>query len=93
MKEGNRRRREAIDDPELWKFFRPDGRLERMPASRALRRRLLERLASRFERDREYPESEVNVALSAVHNDFASLRRALVDEAVLRRDHGSYRRA
>jgi len=93
MKEGNRRRREAIDHPILWKFFRADGRLERLPASRALRRRLLERLAGRFAEGRHYPEGEVNSALGAFHDDFAWLRRCLVDEGLLRRERGSYWRA
>lgn len=87
---GNVRRREA--EPELWKWFRADGRLERMPAGAADRRRVLERIAERFERGREYDESEVNVLLSQVDNDFAMLRRYLVDERILKRDKGRYRR-
>jgi len=86
---GNARRREA--DPELWKWFRPDGRLERMPAAPADRRRVLERIAERFERGRDYEEREVNVLLSLVDNDFATLRRYLIDERILEREEGRYR--
>lgn len=86
---GNVRRREA--DPTLWKWFRADGRLERMPAAPADRRRVLERIAERFERGRDYAEGEVNVLLSPVDPDFAMLRRYLIDERILERDKGTYR--
>jgi hypothetical protein len=86
---GNVRRREA--DPELWKWFRADGRLERMPAAPTDRRRVLERIAERFERGREYEEREVNVMLSQVESDFATLRRYLIDERILEREKGRYR--
>jgi hypothetical protein len=89
---GNARRRAAVNDPELWKWFRADGRLERMPASPAARTRVLARVVQRFEREREYDEREVNVLLSQVDNDFATLRRYLVDEGLLRREKGRYRR-
>lgn len=90
---GNVRRRAAVDDPELWKWFRADGRLERMPASPADRRKVLARIAERFEPGREYDEREVNIMLSQVDNDFATLRRYLVDEDLLRREKGRYRRS
>lgn len=86
---GNVRRREA--DPDLWKWFRANGRLERMPAAPADRRRVLERIAERFERGRDYAEAEVNVLLSPVDPDFAMLRRYLIDERILERDKGIYR--
>jgi ArsR family transcriptional regulator len=86
---GNVRRRGA--DPQLWKWFRADGRLERMPAAPTDRRRVLERIAERFERGREYEEREVNVMLSQVDNDFATLRRYLIDERILEREKGRYR--
>lgn len=86
---GNVRRREA--DPELWNWFRADGRLERMPAGPADRRRVLERIAERFERGRDYTEGEVNVLLSPVDPDFAMLRRYLIDERILEREKGIYR--
>lgn len=90
---GNVRRREAVEDPELWKWFRADGRLERLPASTADRRKVLARIAERFEPGRDYDEREVNIMLSQVDNDFATLRRYLVDEGLLQREKGRYRRS
>lgn len=92
MKPGNERRREAVDDPELWRFYRADGRLAAIPAKRAMRARLLAHLAERFDRGREYSEDEVNTALWSSYNDYATLRRYLIDEKLLTRDRGVYRR-
>ena len=53
---------------------------------------MLRYLAARFEPGREYHESEVNRILQGVHADHAMLRRYLVDEKLLRRASGRYRR-
>lgn len=89
---GNVKRREATGERELWKWLRADGRLERMPAAPADRRKVLERIAERFERGRDYEEREVNLLLGQVDNDFATLRRYLIDERILVREKGTYRR-
>ena len=93
MRQGNDRRREAIADPELWRYVRADGRLAAMPRRRAHRVRLLEHLAERFEPGREYPEAEVNRILEGFDPDFAMLRRYLIDERLLVRERDRYRRA
>jgi hypothetical protein len=90
---GNDVRRAVFDGPpELAAFFR-NGRLETMPAARERRRALLVHVAGRFETGREYGEDEVNGILQAVHSDHATLRRYLIDERLLRRERGVYRRA
>jgi hypothetical protein len=90
---GNDVRRASFDGPpELAAFFR-NGRLETIPASRERRQALLAHVAARFEPAREYREDEVNRILQGVHSDHAALRRYLVDEGLLRRERGVYRRA
>jgi hypothetical protein len=89
---GNVRRREAVGDANVWKWFRPDGRLERMPASPVDRHTVLAYIADRFERGREYGEPEVNVILAQIDRDAASLRRHLVDTGLMTRSAGRYRR-
>jgi hypothetical protein len=81
----------ANEDEEavLRTFFR-NGRLTELPARRAKRRIVLERIAIEFEPGRRYDEGEVNVTVARFHTDHAALRRALVDEGFLDRDHGSY---
>ena len=54
--------------------------LVEIPANRAKRQVLLQRLALEFEVGRRYHEREVNEILFAFHPDWSSLRRHLVDE-------------
>ena len=54
---------------------------------------VLERIAVEFEPGRRYDEKEVNVVVGRFFNDYAAIRRYLVDERFLDRDHGVYWRA
>jgi biotin operon repressor len=84
----------ASDDEEavLRTFFR-NGRLTEIPQKRAKRLIVLERIAVEFEPGRRYGEKEVNVAVGRFFDDYAAVRRYLVDEGFLDRDHGVYWRA
>ena len=85
----------AADDSEeavLKTFFR-DGRLTEIPAKAAKRSIILERIALEFEPGVRYGEKEVNVIVGRFFNDYASLRRYLVDEGFLTREHGVYWRS
>ena len=84
----------ATDDEEhvLRTFFR-NGRLTEVPMKQTKRRIVLERIALEFEPGRRYDEQEVNVIVGAFFNDHAALRRYLVDEGFLDRDHGEYWRS
>jgi hypothetical protein len=82
--------------PEQAKLLQPfmrDGRLVSMPARAAKRRVLLDLLAGLFEPGQRYPEIEVNRILGRFHDDYATLRRSLVDEGFLDRGEGVYWRA
>ena len=70
-----------------------DGRIERVPARRKVRAAVLLEVVSRFEPGREYAEKEVNEVLLGVHEDFAYLRRELVNYRYLERVGGRYRTA
>jgi hypothetical protein len=70
-----------------------DGRLERVPGKRKVRAAALLEVVSRFEPGREYSEPEVNEILLGVHEDFAYLRRELVNYHYLERESGRYRTA
>jgi hypothetical protein len=50
-------------------------------------------VALEFEPGRRYDEKEVNATVARYFTDHAALRRTLVDEGFLDRDHGEYRRA
>ena len=76
----------------LSRFFH--GRtLHEIPANRAKRLIVLERLALEFDVGRRYPESQVNEILGAFHPDWSSLRRYLVDEGFMTRADNHYWRS
>ncbi|MEU8421125.1 DUF2087 domain-containing protein [Micromonospora sp. NPDC048835] len=83
-------------DPVLRTFLRA-GVLVGMPAQRGRRRVLLAHIAERsFEPGTRYPERAVDDALkpwcAAGGSDHATLRRYLIDERLLTREHGIYQR-
>jgi hypothetical protein len=82
----------AVDDAEetvLRRWF-VGGRLRDIPTKRSTRLVVLTRLALEFDVGVRYSEREVNAVLRTFHPDQASLRRYLVDEDLLSRDHGEY---
>jgi hypothetical protein len=80
-------------DPEVAKVMRAfvrDDRITQIPMQHGKRRILLEWLVQDFEPGRRYSEKMVNLILGTRHPDTAALRRALVDEELMDRDHGEY---
>lgn len=65
-------------------------RLIEIPAGPERQQPILRWLAAKFEPGRRYPEREVNELLKAHHEDFATLRRALVDFRFMDREDGVY---
>jgi hypothetical protein len=93
---------EAADSPHsgqgpdvdrILRIFVRDGRLVQIPAVHGKRLVVLDWLAGMFEPGRAYAEKEVNEILGRVHDDYAALRRYLVDEGFLHRRDGFYWRA
>lgn len=73
-------------------FFR-DDRLTTIPSQEKKRLVVIRYLRDRcFTEDRPYPEKEVNQRLALFHPDVATLRRAMVDEGLMTRAGGVYRR-
>jgi hypothetical protein len=82
------------EDARVLRSYLEDGRLKTIPAS--LRKRLVILVWLRdqvFTEERQYPEKEVNQRLALFHPDVAALRRYMVDERLVTRDQGMYRRA
>ena len=67
-----------------------DGKIVAMPAKRSRRLVLLDHIAQQFEVGVRYKEPEVNRILGILHEDYAALRRYLIDEGFLSREHGEY---
>ena len=70
--------------------FLRDGRLVSIPAVRSKRLVVLDHVCKVFEIGVRYPEAEVDVLVRAFHDDYAALRRHLVDEGFLTRESGTY---
>jgi hypothetical protein len=80
----------AVSEEAVLRIFMRDGRITALPAKRSRRLVLLDHVAQLFDVGVRYSESEVNRTLRDVHEDYAALRRYLVDEDFLSRDHGVY---
>jgi hypothetical protein len=78
------------DAAKVIRSFVRDGRLTSIPAHHGKRLVLLDVLAQQFEPGRRYTEAEVNAVLLRWHDDYAALRRYLVDDGFLDRDAGQY---
>lgn len=83
---------DAYQNKVLKTFFK-HGRLTRIPTQLKKRVIILEKIVQEFEPEREYSEHEVNLMLLDFHEDVATLRRELVDNGLLERERGVYRRA
>lgn len=67
-----------------------DGRLKAIPASAKRKLPILVWLLEQFEPARRYSEREVNALLKRYHEDYALLRRALIDLRFMFRADGYY---
>jgi hypothetical protein len=83
----------TAEQADVLRNFVVGGRLTSIPVARAKRRVVLDYLSGRFEPGRVYPEPEVNLILGRVFDDYAALRRYLVDEGFMERRDGFYWRA
>lgn len=66
-------------------FFK-NGKLIVIPRKKKAKEELFHILASKFQYDKSYDEKEVNNILVKTYNDYALLRRYLVDTGYLKRD-------
>lgn len=77
----------------ILRTFIQGGRLATMPAAAAKREVVLEHIATVFEPGVRYAEKEVNAILRSWFDDYASLRRYLVDAGLLSREANVYWRS
>jgi hypothetical protein len=82
---------EAAERRKVIRDFFDGDKLKQIPAQRKKRVIVLQHLLGRFEPDRDYSEKEVNELLRVAHEDFATLRRELVDYGFMTRAGGIYR--
>jgi|SRR5438067_4957967 len=70
--------------------FTEQGRLKGIPVGETKRLVILRWFARKFEPGRRYPELEVNAIIAEFINDYASVRRYLVDHHLMERRAGVY---
>jgi biotin operon repressor len=75
-------------DRKVLKDYTIDGRLKQIPAKRKKLMAVLRWLSTQFEPDVKYSERQVNDILLRYHEDYAGLRRDLVDFGFLSRERG-----
>jgi hypothetical protein len=78
------------DDRKVLRGYVRGERLIQIPDGPERLQPVLRWLAARFEPGRRYPEREVNALIKAHHEDFATLRRSLVDYKYMDRENGVY---
>ncbi|MCP4583097.1 MAG: DUF2087 domain-containing protein [candidate division Zixibacteria bacterium] len=72
--------------------FMKKGKFEILPAQRKKRRYILEYILKQFETNQVYSEKEVNDIIIGFHDDYCRVRREFVDEKMMFRNEGNYRR-
>jgi len=75
-------------DKKVLRDYTHNGRLTQFPAKDKKWPVILRWLATQFQPGERYSEKQVNAILSEVHEDYATLRRSLVDYGFLRRERG-----
>ncbi len=70
------------------RFLDSEGKLKQLPSKPKYREAAVKHLASKFESDKQYSESEVNDIIAKNHsfNDITMLRRELVSARILARE-------
>jgi predicted transcriptional regulator len=77
-------------DRKVLRTFMDGERLKSIPRQWKKREVILSYLVEQFESDRRYTEKEVNEIISRTHEDYAALRRYLVDSLRLAREREIY---
>ena len=83
---------EALDwneaDKKVLRDYTADGHLTQFPVKTAKFLVVLRWLVTKFQPGTHYTEKQVNTILKEAHEDFATLRRSLVDYGYMRRERG-----
>ncbi len=71
-------------------YIARDGTLKSIPTQQKKLLVILKQLVKDFEPRMKYPEAQVNKMLGRYHEDYAALRRYMVDNGLLQREKGVY---
>jgi len=76
-------------DARVLKTFVSDGRIVKMPLAEGKRLVILRWVLNQLE-DRRYSEREVSTILKKFYDDYATLRRELINHRLMKRENGIY---
>jgi hypothetical protein len=71
-------------------YISRDGTLKSIPTQQKKLLVILKQLVKDFELGMKYPEAQVNKMLGRYHEDYAALRRYMVDNGLFQREKGIY---
>ncbi len=81
---------EMTEEERFLRTWVKNGRIVDIPAQEKKKQILIRWLAGQIETDRRWTEKEFNALLKAYNEDFATLRRYLVDAGYVARENGIY---
>ncbi len=81
---------DAYDQKVVKNFTNPDGSLKAIPGQLKKIKAILLYILPEFEEGKRYPEKEVNQILERYHEDYAQLRRSMIDTGLMKRENGIY---
>lgn len=81
---------DAYDQKVVRNYSNPDGTLKAIPGQLKKMRAILLHILPDFEEGKRYPEKEVNQILERYHEDYAQLRRSMIDTGLMKRENGIY---
>jgi hypothetical protein len=80
----------VAEEQRILNNFIVNGRLTKIPQMEKKRVIILRWLADKLEVDRRYQEKEINAFLKLYHEDYATLRREMINSRILARENGVY---
>ncbi len=81
---------ESAERAKILRSFVKEGRLVKIPEALKKRRVVLEWLVDMLDGRKRYTEKEINAFLKRFHEDYATLRRELIDRQYMRREESIY---
>jgi DNA-binding transcriptional ArsR family regulator len=81
---------DAYDQKVVKNFTNPDGSLKAIPGQLKKATAIMKYIVPVFEIGQKYPEKEVNEKLERYHQDYAQLRRNMIDMGLMTRENGIY---
>ena len=81
---------DAYDQKVVKNFTNTDGTLKLIPGQLKKMKAILLYILPEFEEGKHYPEKDVNQILERYHEDYAQLRRSMVDTGLMTRENGVY---